>query len=452
MIEVARARLAARTSGRVWTPTAADHAGYDEERTGFNLALDHRPDVVLAAATSADVVEGIRFAAEENLPVDVQATGHGAHKAMDGGLLITTRRHADVQVDAVRQVARIPAGATSGEVIAAAAPHGLAAPVGAAPGVGYLAYTIGGGLGPMGRAHGYAADCVRRLDVVAADGRELIVTPEQHEDLFWALRGGGGNLAAVTSIEIDLLPVAEIFGGGLFFNGDQAPELLDGFRRTIATATPEMSLSLAFVAFPDLPGVPPPLQGRFCGHVRVGYLGAPATGDDIIAPLRAAGPFLDTVRVLRMTEIGSIHADPVGPMSVSTNSLALVSDDLLDDLAPVLQPDAPFMLELRHLGGALAGPPRMASAVGHRDAVLNLFTSAYPGSPPTAADAQQQVCDTLASSSAGGPLRNFLPQQYPDATDCYEAATAARLAQLKATWDPTDMFRFTPGVRTGQTN
>ena len=191
MIEVARARLAARTSGRVWTPTAADHAGYDEERTGFNLALDHRPDVVLAAATSADVVEGIRFAAEENLPVDVQATGHGAHKAMDGGLLITTRRHADVQVDAVRQVARIPAGATSGEVIAAAAPHGLAAPVGAAPGVGYLAYTIGGGLGPMGRAHGYAADCVRRLDVVAADGRELIVTPEQHEDLFWALRGEG---------------------------------------------------------------------------------------------------------------------------------------------------------------------------------------------------------------------------------------------------------------------
>jgi FAD binding domain len=444
--EVAAAQLDARTSGQVWARTAAGRVGYDQARAGFNLALDHQPALVLAAATTADVVEGIRFAAEQGLPVDLQATGHGAHRAMDGGLLISTRRLAHVEVDSGRRVALVSAGATSADVLAAAAPW-LAAPVGAAPGVGYVSYTLGGGVGPLGRAHGYAADCVRRLDVVTADGRELTVTPEQHPDLFWALRGGGGNLAAVTAIEINLLPISEIYGGGLFFNPDRAPDVLDDFSRAITSAPNELSLSLAFVTFPDLPELPPPLRGRYCCHLRVAYLGESAAGDRLLAPLRAAAPFLDTVGVLPMTEIGTIHADPAGPMPVNTNSLALTAEAVLDDLVPLIQPDTPFMLELRHLGGALVDAPGNPSAVGHRAAALNLFTVAYPGPTPTAAaDAQQGVCDTLAGASAGGPLRNFLPQHYPDASACYEPATAAELAKLKTIWDPTDTFRFAPAV------
>jgi FAD binding domain len=447
MSEAAAAQLSARTSCEVWARTAADRVGYDEARAGFNLALDHRPDLALAAATTADVAEGIRFAAEQGLPVDLQATGHGAHRAMEGGLLISTRRLADVEVDSGRQVARVSAGATSADVIAAAAPYGLAAPVGAAPGVGYVSYTIGGGLGPVGRAHGYAADWVRRLDVVTADGRELPVTGEQHPDLFWALLGGGGNLAAVTAIEINLLPISEIYGGGLFFDPGRAPDVLDGFSAAITSAPNELSLSLAFVAFPDLPELPPPLRGRFCCHLRVAYLGEGAAGDRFLAPLRTAAPFLDTVGILPMTEIGTIHADPVGPMPVNTNSLALTAGAGLDDLVPLIRPDAPFMLELRHLGGALADPPGNPSAVGHRAAALNLFTVAYPGTTPSAAaGAQQRVCDALAEASVGGPLRNFLPAHYPDASACYEPATAAELAKLKTIWDPTDTFRFAPAV------
>ena len=152
------ARLAARTSGPVWSRAAADQAGYDEGRSGFNSALDHQPALVLAATTPADIVEGVRFAAESGLPVDLHVTGHGAHRSMDGGLLIVTRRLADVDVDPGRRAARVPAGATAADVIAAAAPFGLTAPVGAAPGVGYVSYTLGGGLGALGRAHGYAAD------------------------------------------------------------------------------------------------------------------------------------------------------------------------------------------------------------------------------------------------------------------------------------------------------
>jgi len=440
------ARLAARTSGPVWS-RAADRAGYDEERSGFNSALDHQPALVLAATTAADIVEGIRFAAEQGLPVDLQATGHGAHRAMDGGLLVVTGRLADVDVDRERRVARVSAGATAADVIAATAPHGLAAPVGAAPGVGYVSYTLGGGLGVLGRAHGYAADGARRLEVVTADGQERTVTPEQHPELFWALRGGGGNLAAVTAIEIELLAVSEIYGGGLFFRADRAPDAFEAFRRAMATAPPELSLSLALVAFPDVPVLPPPLRGQFCCHIRVAYLGDSAGGDRLIASLRAAAPFLDTVAVLPMTEVGTIHADPVGPMPVNSNSVALGGGAVLDDLLALVQPDAPFMLEVRHLGGALSHPQRAPSAVGHRGAVLNLFTSAYPGTVPgIAASAQQRACDTVAAASVGGPLRNFLPTQYPDATACYEPAIAEELAKLKTIWDPADTFRYTPAV------
>jgi FAD binding domain len=445
--EATAAKLAARTSGPVWSRAAVDRSGYDEGRSGFNSALDHQPALVLAAATAADVAAGISFAAENGLPVDLQATGHGAHRAMDGGLLVTTRHLTGVDVDPGRRVARISAGATAADVIAATAPHGLAAAVGAAPGVGFVSYTIGGGLGLLGRAHGYAADWARRLEVVTADGRELAVTQEQHPELFWALRGGGGNLAAVTAMEVDLIPVPVLYGGGLFFSGDRAPDVLEAFRRAITTAPPELTLSLAFVAFPDLPVVPPPLRGEFCGHVRVAYLGERGAGEPLIAPLRAAAPFLDTVGVLPLTEMGAIHGDPVGPMPVSSNSVALSGDEGLDDLLPLVQPDAPFMLELRHLGGALTQPRRVPSAVGHRAAMLNLFTSAYPGTvPDVAASAQQRACEAVAAASVGGPLRNFLPTQYPEATTCYEPA-AAELARLKTTWDPDDTFRFAPAVR-----
>ena len=284
---------------------------------------------------------------------------------------------------------------------------------------------------------------------MTADGQERTVIPEQLPELFWALRGGGGNLAAVTAIEIELLPVSEIYGGGLFFSADRTPVAIEAFRGAVTTAPPELSLSLALVAFPDRPALPPPLRGQFCCHVRVAYLGESAGGDRLIAPLRAAAPLLDTVAVLPMTEVGSIHADPAGPMPVNSNSVALGGDDVLDDLLALVQPNAPFLLEVRHLGGALAHPQGLPSAVGHRGAVLNLFTAAYPGTVPAmAANAQQRVCDAVAATSVGGPLRNFLPAQYPDATACYEPAIAGKLAELKTIWDPADTFRYAPAVTT----
>ncbi|WP_162940178.1 FAD-binding oxidoreductase [Gryllotalpicola protaetiae] len=441
------ALLAARTVGPVWDRSADDRAGYDAGRSGFNLALDHRPDLVLAAQVPSDVAAGIRFAAEQGLTVELQATGHGAHRAMDGGLLITTRALTEVSVDPARRVARISAGATSADVLAATAPHGLTAPVGSAATVGYVSYSLGGGLGMLGRAHGYAADRIRALQVVTADGRELSVSSEHHPELFWGLRGGGGKLAAVTAIDVELIPLSELYGGGLFFDGVRGVELIEAFRSCIVTAPRELSLSIAFLRFPRVPTVPETLRGRYCGHVRVAYLGEAARGARLIAGLRALPTLLDTVRTMPVTDLASVHADPRNPMPVCTDSVALRGERALDRLPALLDPDAPFVLELRHLGGALVDQPAHPNAVGHRAAELNLFTSAYPGTDRGgAAAAQRRVTGALAELSVGGPLRNFLPSGAADASACYEPGLAVELARLATRWDPSDVFAFAPAL------
>lgn len=444
------AQLARLTTGAVRAADDTDRTGYDRDRSGFNLALDHRPDLVLAAQTRDDVIAGIRFAIDRGLPVDLQATGHGAHRAMDSGLLVATRRLNHVAVEPGKRLARVEAGATAAEVIAATAVHGLAAPVGSAPGVGYVSYSLGGGIGPFGRNHGYGADSVRALHVVTARGREITVDAESEPELFWALRGGGGNVAAVTALDVALFPATHIHGGGLFFDGSATDDAFHAFLSCAAAAPPSLSLSIAFVTFPDRPTLPAPLRGRSCCHVRVAHHGEAATGDRLIAPLRAASPFLDTVRTLPVTDLGTIHSDPPGPMPVRTHSAALTSAADLTGVPALLDAPLPFVLELRQLGGALAQQPEIADAVGHRDAGWNLFTSAYPGvDAAEVADAQQRVYGALAPFGAGGPLRTFLPGRFSDASSCYESATAARLGHAKAEWDPDDLFRFAPAVGAG---
>jgi hypothetical protein len=439
--------LAARCTGPVWLPAGAGRTGYDRERAGFNTALDHRPTVLLAAKTPADITEGVRFAAEHHLPVDLQATGHGAHRAVDGGLLITTRALTGVQVDPVQRVARISAGATASDVLAATCRFGLTAPVGAAPGVGYVSYSLGGGIGPLGRTLGFGADHVRRLDVVTADGVERIVTADQHADLFWALRGGGGNLAAVTGIEVDLAPVADVYGGALFFAGEDAAEVLAAFTRCVDSAPSELNLSVAFLTCPDLPALPAAVRGRSCCHVRVAYVGSTEAARPHLVDLDRLVPLLDTRRRLPMSEIGTIHADPAAPARVNSNSLALGGTFSPDQVARFAEPGAPYVLELRHLGGSLAREPESPNAVGHRTARFNLFTSAYPGvQPATGARAQQRVIDALLPVGDGGPLRTFLPTGLRDATTCYSRDAAAKLARLKSDWDPADTFHYAPAI------
>jgi hypothetical protein len=209
-------------------------------------------------------------------------------------------------------------------VLHEAAPHGLAPLTGSAPQVGVVSYTLGGGLGVLGRRWGFSADHVRRLDVVTADGVLRRGTADEHPDLFWALRGGGGNLGVVTAMQIELVELAQLYGGGLFFPGEDAGAVLSALLTVGHDAPDEVSLSAAVMVFPDLPAVPPPLRGRWCCHVRVSSTGTPSRCEEVIAPVRqAATPLADTVRTMPVTEVGTIHNDPTTARATNSRSLVL---------------------------------------------------------------------------------------------------------------------------------
>src|SRR4051794_1667166 len=203
---------------------------YDAARRPWRPGLDPRPVMVAEAQDAADVRAAIVTAREHDLPVAVQATGHGTIVPSDGGVLIKTSRMAGVLVDPGRRIARAGPGARWRDVIAAAAPFGLAPLSGTAPSVGVAGYTLGGGVGWLSRRYGFAADSLVRAEVVTADGRVRTASADRHPDLFWALRGGSGNFGVVTSLEFRLYPVAQVYAGTAYFPIGRAGETLARFR------------------------------------------------------------------------------------------------------------------------------------------------------------------------------------------------------------------------------
>ncbi|MFL6075878.1 MAG: FAD-binding oxidoreductase [Mycobacteriales bacterium] len=444
-----------RIKGPVFRP---GEDGYDGERAGFQAGVPERPELVVGAAAAEDVVAAVAYAAGRGLPVAVRATGHGLEVPATGGVLVSTARMDGVRIDPEARTAWVEAGVRWKSVVAAAAPHGLAPLSGSAPHVGAVGYTLGGGLGLLSREFGYAADHVRRLEVVTADGQLRQVDADTDPDLFWALRGGRDNFGVVTGMEIGLLPVSGLYGGALTFDAtgdvEVAARVLATWREWTATAPESVGSSVGLVPLPDLPVIPEPLRGRYVAQIRLASTGDPAGGEALAAPLRAIGPRLtDTLRALPYTEVGSIYQDPTNPMPFSgTNALLRELDPAVPDLILGLAgPDAPVrcVVDVRHLGGALARSPRVPSAVGHRDAayVVNVVS---PLAGPDAAGAvngtHRRLMDALAPWTLGRFL-NFLAGGSPvDLAEVYEPADRARLATLKAAYDPAGTFRLTRPV------
>jgi FAD/FMN-containing dehydrogenase len=427
-------------------------AGYDDERVGFQAAVEHRPEVIFAVDGTEDVRAAVEFAAGHGLPVAVKATGHGLAVPASGGVLISTRRMTGVQVDKDARSASLEAGARWDQVIGECVPHGLAPLSGSAPHVGAVGYTLGGGLGLLSRRYGYAADSVRSMDVVTPDGRLRHVTADSEPDLFWALRGGRDNFGVVTKLEVDLVPVARLYGGGLYFAGDRAASILDTYLTWTGAAPEEMTSSLALMRFPDLPAIPEPIRGRYVAHIRIAYAGDHAEGEQPLAPLRAAGPrLLETIRDMPYAESGSIHNDPVNPVATYSTNVLLSTVD-----SSVLQhtgPDAPvpFIVEIRHLGGALARPPAVPNAVGHRDAsyLLSLVTPLDGQTDiDTVQAAHQRVHDGQRRWAIGRSLNFFSGQAVTvdRVREAYNPDDYRRLQRLKARYDPDNMFRFNHNI------
>ncbi|GAB7031629.1 FAD-binding oxidoreductase [Streptomyces sp. NPDC021749] len=431
--------------------------GYDAERTGFQLAHPHRPAVVVGAAHADDVVAAVRFAGAHGLPVAVQATGHGLAAGTDGGLLITTRRMAGVTVDPAAGTARVEAGAVWGQVVEAAAPHGLAPLNGSSPGVGVVSYTLGGGVGVLARTYGYAADHVRAVDLVTADGRLRRLTAERDPELFGALLGGGHGLGVVTAMEFALMPVARLYGGQLVFGAEHVDDVLAAYLRWTGTVPDELTSSVALIAYPDLPQLPERLRGRYLAHLRIAYTGSAERGEQLVAPLRAVAPRVsDDLREMPYAASHTIHRDPSDPHAYDGDN-ALLSDldaAALRRVARLTGPAAPTMcvVQLNHLGGALAAP---SGTVGHRAARYALRLLSPLQGDGLQGDGLQAVRALHAEALAAvepwrlGRSVNFLFGRHGERPDAAEVARSVhdaeahrRLAALKSRLDPRDLFRF----------
>src|SRR3954447_6686167 len=252
---------------------AAGDDGMAAEVATWNIAVQHTPAIAVGATCAADVAAAVSWAVARGLAVAVQATGHGPVRNAAGSMMITTRRMQGLSIDPERRVARVEAGVKWIRVLEAAAEFGLAGLCGSSSDVGVVGYTLGGGMGSLGRKHGFAADHVRTVEIVTADGRLRRICAENDADLFWAVRGGKGNLGIVTALEIELVPEKTLVTGGIFFAGDDAPSLLHAFREWAPTLPEEVSTSIAIMRMPPMEELPPPLRGQTVVHLRYAYAG-----------------------------------------------------------------------------------------------------------------------------------------------------------------------------------
>ncbi|WP_372736079.1 FAD-binding oxidoreductase [Nocardioides sp.] len=431
------AELDAHTTGTLAVP--GDEA-YDALVSPWNLAIEVRPAAVLAAETAEDVVEAVRFANRHDLLVTPQATGHGPIASLIGELLVTTK-HLDECVVHPEGWARVGAGVKWLRVVEEAAPYGLAPLSGSITDVGIVGYTTGGGLGPMARTYGLAIDRVRAIEVVTGDGELRRATPTEHPDLFFALRGGKGMLGIITAIEFDLVHQPEFYGGSLWFDGEDAANVIEQWLHW-SEELPELgTTSIALFQMPsDDPAVPPVLVDRMTLSVRYVWTGDAEEGERLFAEIRAAAPvILDDVALKPYTAIDSVHTDPLDPLpchesgTVLTDFPAEAVDALLDLAGPGSASPQVFV-EVRQMGGAVAREGEHESAFNSRGAGYSLLSIGIADAPGVE-DHALSILEAMKPWTGGYRLPNFTfsADEYADA---YSEATLERLRRTIREYDP----------------
>ncbi|NDU74559.1 FAD-binding protein [Actinomadura sp. DSM 109109] len=421
--------LRAAVRGRVLLP---GDAGFDAARRPWNLAVEQPVEAVVEAADADDVAALVRFARSAGVAVTTQPNGHGATGRTEGAILLRTRRLDGLEVDPAARRARVGAGVASGRLQAAVAPHGLTGLPGSSPVVSVAGVALGGGLSWFGRAHGWVADNVTAFEIVDGEGRRRRVTADADADLFWALRGGGGDVAVVTSLDLALHPAPHLYGGRMLWPAAHAPEVMDAYRRITAVAPDELTVWLDLLHFPGSD----PLVA-----VDVTYLGPADEARDLLHPLDGLPrPLSDSRAIMQVSELGSITAEPTDPSAgLSRAELLTALDDgaaktlLAGPIAPLLS------VQVRHLGGAFARPSD--SPHGPLTEPYALYMFGIPADPSTAAavEAKQRALAGALPVTGRKPL-TFLSLG-ESAADAFTSGALARLRQVKAEHDPHNTFR-----------
>jgi FAD/FMN-containing dehydrogenase len=439
--------LAARLRGEVLVP---GNSGYDEARAIVNAAIDRRPRAIVRPAGTADVQAAVEFAAANGLPLSVRGGGHAVSGAAiaDGGLTIDMRPLKRIRIDPERRLARAETGLTWAEFNAEAQKAGLTVPSGKFASIGLGGSTLGGGIGWLVRKHGLTIDHVRAAEIVTADGRALTVNADEHPDLYWAIRGGGGNFGVVTAIEFDLFPVATVYGGLVAYPLPLAGRALRVFREFIATAPEELTAVAAFWTAPD---------GSRLIVFGAAYAGPATAGERALRPLSAfANPIFSTFderpygAFLRMFEE---DGKPGGMgLRIRAGFVREIGDGLIEALIDgfaAAPPSAHAVVILNHLGGAMARVAPDATAFPHRGETLALEAIGGWHGPDQAASTDQWVLDLWQAArphATGAAPVGFLDAEGPARVRAAYGANWDRLVAVKRRYDPANLFRFNQNI------
>jgi hypothetical protein len=436
------AALRAGIRGSVVTP---QDERWDEARATFNVAVDQHPAVVVEAVCAEDVALAVRYARSTGRVVSAQAGGHGAKNGVDDVVLVRTNALRDLVVDPEAGTVSVGAGIRWGDVMAAAAPHGLIGMCGSSPDVGVVGFAVSGGISWFARRHGFAANHVLAVELVTPEGEIVSVDADSDPDLFWAVRGGGGNFGIVTALSMRLHRAPAVYGGLVAFGAERSVEVLKAWRAVSETAPLEAGLTASVLNVPPLPELPAVIRGRSLVTVGLVHLGTEAEARALLAPVYAAGgePVLDLMRPLGVEEIGDVAMDPSEPLPYDMRGTAVEAfDDGAIAMLAGMAGTPMVMAQVRLMGGAIAEDDPRHGAAGALDGRYLVYgvgltpdehVGAFVAELFGAMDAAlaPQACERRPLTFAGGQA---------DARSAFGAAYD-RLAAIKRDRDPDGIVR-----------
>jgi FAD/FMN-containing dehydrogenase len=444
------AQLNDEFDGRVIGPADAD---YDALRAVMAGGIDRRPAAIVRVANARDLARAIALARELGLELAVRSGGHSGagHGATEGGLVIDLRDLDELDIDVAGRTAWAGSGLTAGAYTAAAAEHGLATGFGDTGSVGLGGLITGGGIGYLSRKHGLTIDNLLAAEVVTADGRILEVDADRHPDLFWAIRGGGGNVGVVTRFRLRLHPIEGFVGGMLILPA--TPDVIAGFIAAAESAPDELSTIANVMPAPPMPFLAEEHHGRLVVLGMVAHAGSPDAADAAIAPFRAlAEPYADLVRPMAYPEMFPPDDPDYHPTAVATTMF--VDRIGLAEAKTIVErlgaSDAEMRVaQLRVLGGAMARVPADATAYAHRSSRILVNLAAFYEGEEERGGREAWVADFAARLDQGDPgaYVNFIGDEGSQRVRAaYPAATYERLAEVKRRYDPQNLFRLNQNV------
>jgi hypothetical protein len=429
--------------------------GYDEHRRGWNGMIDRRPALIARCHATSDVIAVVNFARQRNLLLAVRGGGHSfaGFSTCDDGLVLDLSPMQAVDVDAARQVARAEGGVTWGIFDAATHAHGLASTGGLISTTGIAGLTLGGGIGWLQRKWGLACDNLLSVALVTAAGEVVTASEAENPELFWGLRGGGGNFGVATSFEFRLHPVSSVVGGLLLFEGRRVAEVMRSYRDYVRDCPDELTTWLSAITAPAADFVPEDLQGRPVLAVLACHCGDSADAELAIRPLRELGPSVDLIESMPYPELQRMFDEDM-PWGVRCYLKAGYAAELTDPLIDAIVertaavPSALSTLDIHHMGGAVARVADDATAFGDRRSPFCFNIVGVWEEPPDDDANRTWVRDSataLEPFGTGGVYVNFAAE--PGVVRAaYGDKKYARLRALKDQYDPTNLFRLNQNI------